>query len=479
MCSIIGGYVGPQTDQQEIKTLFTLSQERGHDAFGLFFAPEDLEDPYQVADSGYNDPPNEIEWDELGAFSQGILLGCLRGEPTTEWNGETADKDIQPFTVGQWTVVHNGTIANDKDLIREMEATSSQVSPTHVDTWVIAMVFDRFGFEVGLRKLKGSFAILAYRSEEPSKVYYACNYKPLWVLGDAGSQTVLFASQRKYLEPVSSDDFLSTVQPHQIEPYTYGSINGGYHQRLGTLYPVRTGRKKTLVVCSGGLDSGVVAWYHAIRKGDDVTLLHLRYNAKAEPNEVRAIQNLQYRIAAELNVPLDDVPVAMLETNFFSLHATSSLTDDTREVAKGVAGAEYAHEWVPARNTVMMALAFAYAEAHGYDCIALGSNQEESCGGYPDNEQEFINKLRDLAPYAVKPYHQLEISDPLGGMMKHEIVTFGSQLPGFMPFDFTWSCYKANTEGIHCGDCGPCVMRQRAFKMAGVEDPTKYAIESA
>jgi len=157
----------------------------------------------------------------------------------------------------------------------------------------------------------------------------------------------------------------------------------------------------------------------------------------------------------------------------------------------GEAGAELAHEWVPARNTVMMSLALAVAEKHGYDNIALGSNMEEG-GAYPDNEQEFINKLRALVPYAVAPYRNIQLLDPLGTLVKHEIVELGSEEG--MPFELTWSCYEGESlpvetpsgaftdisptgpvRIVHCGTCGPCAMRRRAFQMAGVEDPTEYA----
>ena len=497
MCSIIGGFTEP-SNLEELKELFEVSKERGNDAWGLWAKVRGVPDPYNERSTGhggqliaYDDLPFDVpgdpepDWQEL-TFGESTFLGCLRGEPTTEWEGNTTEKDIQPFTVGKWTVVHNGTIANDQELWELLDTrlvgevveldNGSVDRPTHVDTWIIAAVFNEKGFEEGLKCLMGSFALLAVHADQPDVIYYAANYKPLWVLGDADSRTVFFASQESYLKRLAGDP-LHGPSPQQIKPYTYGAISReGVQTEFGSLYPVRHPhtRRRALIVCSGGLDSSVVAWHHAIALGDDVTLLHLKYQAKAELNEEASIRMLAAKINQRLGLPVDNgIGVVFLQTDFFQQHATSALTDPFKDIVQGVAGAEFAHEWVPARNAVMMALAMAYAEAHDFDVIAIGSNQEESCGGYPDNEQEFVNRLRDLAPMAVKPYHQLEFSDPLGGLMKHEIVQKG--VAEGMPFEVTWSCYLHDYDGKHCGKCGPCIMRQRAFQMAGAKDPTLYA----
>jgi len=476
VCSIVGGFTEP-SNLEELKELFEVSKERGNDAWGLWAQVRGVPDPYSERNTGHGINFSEPNWQEL-SFGESTFLGCLRGEPTTEWEGNTTHEDIQPFTVGEWTVVHNGTIANDKELWEQLlsDGFAPQRKTTNVDTWIIPAVFQVYGFVEGLRKLQGSFALLAVHGSVPDTIYYAANYKPLWVLGDADSRTVLFASQEAYLKRLAGDP-LHGPSPQQIKPYTYGMVTReGVMDEFGSLYPVRSPhmRRRALIVCSGGLDSSVVAWHHAVALGDDVTLLHLKYQAKAEINEEAAIRSLAGKINQRLGYPPDNgIGVTFLTTDFFQQHAVSPLTDPFQEITQGVAGAEFAHEWVPARNTVMMALAMAYAEAHDFDVIAIGSNQEESCGGYPDNEQEFVNRLRDLAPMAVKPYHQLEFSDPLGGRMKHEIVQMGTAEG--MPFEVTWSCYSHNYDGKHCGNCGPCIMRQRAFQMAGVKDPTLYA----
>src|SRR5690606_40640195 len=103
-----------------------------------------------------------------------------------------------------------------------------------------------------------------------------------------------------------------------------------------------------------------------------ISLWHLEYGAKAQAPEVRAIMELARAM---------DCDYEFVKTDFFTAVAPSVLTDDNKAVNKstgGADGAEFAHEWVPARNTVMMALAMAYAETHGHNVIALGTNLEES-----------------------------------------------------------------------------------------------------
>jgi len=142
---------------------------------------------------------------------------------------------------------------------------------------------------------------------------------------------------------------------------------------------------------------------------------------------------------------------------------------DTNKIADGIAGAEYAHEWVPARNLVMLSTAVAYAEAHNYGYIYLGTNLEEA-SVYPDNEEQFILDFNNLLYGAVQNGVKIEIKTPLGGLMKHEIVLFGLECNA--PFHLTWSCYKGGEK--HCGKCGPCFMRRTAFERNGLVDPVEY-----
>jgi 7-cyano-7-deazaguanine synthase len=495
MCSIVGGFVNNRTQdnqqaRRDLESVFNASAERGADAFGY-----DTRDKTGRLLTSNREKMSVTNVNMVFPTSQFAFLGTMRGEPTTEWRGNTTRYDIQPFTVGGWTVCHNGTIANDQELRDECARTSSQQIPTQVDSWVIAYVLSRFGFAKGITRLRGSFAFLAFNDEEPEKIYYATNYKPLYLLGHPDGDYYFFASQAAYFDALPADP-LHRPAPIPVQPYTHGWLDRRTGVLVGdTLLTYPEGPPKTLVICSGGLDSSVAAWMH--HKMDfHVDLLHLQYECKAQREELGAVYALGAALKEDGNPGGD---VALLKTDFFAQHASSSLTDTSVQITQGEAGAEFAHEWVPARNTVMIALAVAFAEKHGYQLLVLGSNQEESCGGYPDNEQEFINKWRALLPFAVKPYTVMDIQDPLGGHMKHDIVTTGAHWDA--PMELSWSCYEGQYVGplwaakqpidadlhlvdfsegkiVHCGTCGPCTMRRRAFKMAGVEDRTVYAKEA-
>jgi 7-cyano-7-deazaguanine synthase len=148
----------------------------------------------------------------------------------------------------------------------------------------------------------------------------------------------------------------------------------------------------------------------------------------------------------------------------------SPLPNAAATVSGGEAGAEFAHEWVPARNLLLLSVATAFAEANGFETIVLGNNLEEA-GAYPDNEPEFIAKFNDILPFAVGDGKRMEVIMPVGNLMKHEIVALGMELNA--PIHLTWSCYRAGEH--HCGTCGPCYMRRKAFDINKELDPLVYA----
>jgi 7-cyano-7-deazaguanine synthase len=132
----------------------------------------------------------------------------------------------------------------------------------------------------------------------------------------------------------------------------------------------------------------------------------------------------------------------------------------------GEAGAEYAHDWVSARNLVMLSLMTAWAETNKFGYIALGNNLEEA-GAYPDNEEEFGNRFNAILPFATQNGVKIELLQPLSTYMKHEIVKLGLELG--VPYHLTWSCYGDGRKP--CNECGPCYMRRVAFERNGTVDP--------
>lgn len=358
-------------------------------------------------------------------------LGNHRATPTTELE----KGPLQPYD----GMVHNGTIANDV----ELGAWEGEI-----DSQVLSRVIARTGpndLADSLARVKGSYALACTNG---ATILLACNYKPIWYYKDS-EQNVFFSSLRRHLAPV-----LPWGQsPVQLPPYTTMDLRT---KRTGVI--LRTSSKKVVVVCSGGLDSVTAAW-KLKAEGYRVTLLHFQYGCKAEARELALVRQLGGRLGAS---------VVVLPLPSYALHGGGSLTDPGDNIVGGLAGAEYAHEWVPARNLVMTSLAIAYAEATGHHFVALGNNLEES-GAYPDNEEQMFLYLDQVADYAVQNGYSCRVITPVGHLMKHEIVREGLALG--VPYELTWSCYRGGAR--HCGDCGPCLMRKIAFQRNGATDPAQ------
>lgn len=467
MCAIFGCLAWGLTPMHVERTcaimdqIMFASRERGRDGWGYHVQEE------RTTGTGYNFERRSVQrdsvlerndfFDTMHPVHQGSIIGNLRAEPTTEYVAEKREFDQQPYRAGGWNIVHNGTIANDHALRNHFEG---QKLPTGIDSAAIVeylahltevnphMGLDEV-FETMVKALKGSYAILATHDHHPGTVYVACNYRPIWYAWLDGA--CFFASSRSY--------FPHGFSPQMIEPYTAWKFTPMNAKRLLVPEWGEHAPRRALVVCSGGMDSVVSA--RAIQHdGLETHLLHFQYGSRAEGPEMQAIR----AVAEAMDMPLHIIPMGIYDKQ------DSPLLQADSAIAGGEAGAEFAHEWVPARNLVMLSLATAYAEAKGFDVIGLGNNLEEA-GAYPDNEPEFIQRFNDMLPFAVGDGKRLKIWMPVGNMMKHEIVAYGEQLGA--PMHLTWSCYRAGE--VHCGKCGPCFMRKTAYTINGLADPLPYA----
>jgi 7-cyano-7-deazaguanine synthase len=370
--------------------------------------------------------------DAHGKMSQrGAWIGNHRGTPTTEAMYPT---ESQPVGNNPW-FVFNGTIANDKSLgIKEGEA----------DTSVLPRILDPknlMSFWSGIKKIVGSYAIASLDNE--GKILLANNYKPIWIAEVDGEY--FFSSLKQH--------FPSWCHPWRMEPYSVRGLTGAG----GSMPVMRKQRNdKAIVICSSGLDSTAVAAY-AVQHHEEVVLIHFDYGCLASKKEQDRIEKIAHELSCEWHV----LPIPKM---FFG--EDSAIMKEGEEISKGIEGAEYAHEWVPARNLVMLSLTTAYAEAYKFGHIYLGTNLEEA-GAFPDNEEQFVLDFNSLLYGAVQNGVKIEVHTPLGGLMKHEVVTFGNKYKA--PFELTWSCYRDGEK--HCGECAPCFMRKTAFERNGLVDP--------
>lgn len=472
MCAIFGALVwnasapGLVAANKVIRHITDASFERGRDGRGFHVH----EYPYKGNESIRSERHATVasEWDKDEFFSTvtssymltASMIGNFRAEPTTEWVEKKKKTDQQPYTVGQWTIVHNGTIANDHAIrlagamkLKKAHTTSID-SAAIVELLAIDDMIDKSASEVAqyfankITLLEGSYAILAMHAQHPGLILAACNYRPIWFA--AATNGVFFASSRDY--------FPAFLVPQMLEPYSMWAFAPDVRSRIDPVCYPPVADRRALVVCSGGLDS-VVSACQMIDLGYEVNLLHFRYGSRAEGPEVSAM----WKIAAHLGTGLIIHHLGTWKPE------DSPLLQADSTIAGGEAGAEFAHEWVPARNLVLLATATAIAEANGYDTLVLGNNLEEA-GAYPDNEPEFINRFNDMLPFAVGDGRRVHVVMPVGNLMKHEIVALGHQLNA--PMHLTWSCYRAGEK--HCGTCGPCYMRRTAFKINGLPEVITY-----
>jgi 7-cyano-7-deazaguanine synthase len=217
---------------------------------------------------------------------------------------------------------------------------------------------------------------------------------------------------------------------------------------------------KTLVVCSGGLDSVTLA--HKVAAEHELAALVTFDYGQRHRKEI----TFAARCADRLGVPHDIVDISSIGR----LLSGSALTDDV-----SVPDGHYAEETmkitvVPNRNAIMLTIAFGIAAARRLDAVAAAMH-----GGdhfiYPDCRQEFLESFAAMQTLALDGAPPRRLYTPFVDMDKAGIVAEGGRLG--TPFAETWSCYKGGE--VHCGRCGTCVERREAFHLAELADPTDYA----
>ena len=221
--------------------------------------------------------------------------------------------------------------------------------------------------------------------------------------------------------------------------------------------------RNAVVLLSGGLDSMVCAAL-AREAGFGVLALTIDYNQRH-----RIELEAACRIAAQL---ADRHIVLPLDLRAFG---GSALTSDI-DVPKDGVGEGIPVTYVPARNTVFLSLALAWAEAAGALDLFVGVNALDY-SGYPDCRPEFIAAFEDLANRATKAGAEggkFTIHAPLQHMSKADIAREAARLG--LDAGLSHSCYDPAPDGGACGLCDACRLRARGFEEAGLADPTRYAI---
>jgi 7-cyano-7-deazaguanine synthase len=220
--------------------------------------------------------------------------------------------------------------------------------------------------------------------------------------------------------------------------------------------------KKAVVLLSGGLDSATVLAV-ARSQGYACYCLSLDYHQR-HIAELKAAS----RVAAQLEAAAHRV--VQLDLSMFG---GSALTDASIEVpqtpTEGIPVT-----YVPARNTIMLSLALAWAEVLQAQDIFIGVNALDY-SGYPDCRGEYVEAFQRMANLATKAAvegHTITVHAPLINLTKAEIVGLGHAHG--LDYGITVSCYKADDQGRACGQCDSCRLRREGFRAAGLADPTRY-----
>lgn len=232
-----------------------------------------------------------------------------------------------------------------------------------------------------------------------------------------------------------------------------------------------TGSPKAVVLLSGGLDSATTLAI-AAEEGFETSAITFRYGQRHGVELEAAKQVVEAaRVADQIEIEIDLRRIG-----------GSALTDDievpkARDVEQMAEGIPVTY--VPARNTVFLSFALAWAEVLGADDIFIGVNSLDY-SGYPDCRPEYVAAYEVMANLATKrgvEGQHLTIHTPLIDLTKAEIIAKGIELG--VDYGLTRSCYDPTPEGEACGECDSCQLRLKGFSENGLVDPAPYRAQAA
>ncbi len=360
-----------------------------------------------------------------------IILLHTRARPLTE-----EASAAQPVLWRGVLVSMEGIIEND------WEFRSSDAPSPWIDAYVLCRVFEtqvENTIPEKLERVIGSFSCIAVNLARPDTVHLVKGLQPL-----------VFSVGEGLLAAASEDWMLTKLGVRHVivpEPGTYIRISVGdmtqkvWRFRLTTRAPVpEPSEDRAVVLCSGGLDSGVVACI-AKRRHRKVYLLFVDYGQPAALREREAVYKIAKKIEAEV-----------IEVKLSNILNVEGL----RAQVEGPEAAETLRRWVPARNLLLLSIAIAVAEQVGASVVYTGFNLEEACV-FPDNTTEAV-QLLDRAVKLFVSHGRVRIVAPLARLMKRDIVRLAVR---YGILDLTYSCDRPDGP---CGRCEGCWLRQRALE---------------
>lgn len=221
--------------------------------------------------------------------------------------------------------------------------------------------------------------------------------------------------------------------------------------------------KKAIILLSGGLDS-TTCLAIAKSQGFACYALSFQYGQKHDA-ELEAAKKIAtaFQVEAHYIMPLS-----------LGNMGGSALTDESIDVPDHKEDDEIPITYVPARNTIFLAIALGWAEVIAADAIFIGVSAVDY-SGYPDCRPEYIAAFQQVAQLATKAGVEgnvIKIETPLIHLSKAQTIQQGHALG--VDYALTISCYRANADGFACGSCASCMLRKKGFLEAAVKDPTNY-----
>lgn len=487
MCTIGGmvayGDVFGET-RQKFANLIKYSQSRGYDQTGVVITNIKKPDEWVhlklncsaeefVASKAFQETVHHLRKGSVAIFVA-RAMPLPEGDSVEEQNRQPIHDQSKGLIVA-----HNGTISNDKEIVRQ----SGYKMATEIDTEVVLHVWEDLAKHhkgVGLAQevmmnLAGGMAFAVFDQAEKS-LYLMKNFKPLSVAWDEVNHLLVFNSEAINIEKSFGElRSLRKLRRWWVKPYSGIKVDCGTMDITGepqthvfsletqhlTSLP-KSDSEKAMVICSGGIDSATAAAVASkLHQKNSVFLAHFNYGQIAFPQESKAVHAVAEKYGMEVVQP---------DLTWYGKYVGSPLVTG-RGIPDGEESIESTKVWVPCRNGVMLAIAAGMAESRGVGCLYSGFNLEES-GVYPDNDIEALGAANLYLKYmtlngvgrGVKMVLALE------RLMKTEIVKLGHHLD--VPFDKTWSCDR-NLEKA-CGKCGCCVTRRHAFIRSGIPDKQEY-----
>jgi 7-cyano-7-deazaguanine synthase len=447
MCGISGG-IFIKGDKllfnKNIEQLFKKNKLRGADGFG-----------YSTL---INNKIYEVKNDNDLTIGS-IFISVSRAQPLPEVD---SSESCPPFTLANLSIVHNGTISNDKELNKEYNLNLKDNS---IDTEIILHLINKIGYKKTCENLVGGFAIGMINSIKKELIIIR-NFKTLYIA--KSKEGIYFASEKEWLTNILKYKLLGDIIIEEVPFNSIIRINKKgkiiiekFNKKIWSSLPQKD-NNKAVIVTSGGIDSITSAYIAKYLHKKEIVLLNIDYGQRSSEKEKQAVEYFGDILKAKVfHYKLKDLG---------NLGA-SPLTDKAIELPLGMRSVESTLCWTPARNLLFIAYASSVAEATGCGYIYYGNNLEEEATGYSDNDLSFIDSYNHLLNLGT--LQGVVIHRALARIMKPEILVLGKYLN--VDYSKTWSCDEGFD--LPCGICGCCTTRRYAFKRSGLIDEQKYLNE--